>query len=280
MSDDIVVYTAVFNDYDVLLQPKVMPSNVDFICFTYKKDIAKGVWEPYLINEYDTSPKLMSGKVKTLPHQFFSEYDYSVWVDGNIHIIGDIRYILEERLQEQNTNMAIPLHPRRNCIYDEAEACIALDKADPEEIHAQMERYRNLGFPEEYGLSETRILLRKHNKKEVVEAMETWWKEYKKGAERDQLSFEFAAWKCNFEYKNWVVDYENSEYFRLYPHKISNERLGDVWELLLRTQAKRSGTSARLLELSRGALGIYADRGMIHLLKRLLTSSGENNSVT
>lgn len=268
MSENIVVYTAVFNDYDVLLQPEVTPCNVDFICFTDEKDIAKGVWEPHLINEYDISPKLMSGKVKTLPHQFFSEYDYSVWVDGNIHIIEDIRNLLKECLQEQDSNMAVPSHPRRSCIYDEAEACIALDKADPERIRTQMNRYRNLGFPEEYGLSETRILLRKHNEEEVVEAMETWWKEYKKGAERDQLSFEFAAWKCNFEYKNWVVDYENSEYFRLYPHKISNKRFRDVWELLLRTQAKRSGTSARLLELSRGALGIYADEGMIQLLKR------------
>ncbi|PGF14326.1 hypothetical protein CP556_21695 [Natrinema sp. CBA1119] len=268
MSGDIVVYTAVFNDYDVLLQPEVTPSNVDFICFTDEKDIAKGVWEPHLINEYEISPKLMSGKVKTLPHQFFSEYDYSVWVDGNIHIIGDIRKVLKECLQDQESNMAVPSHPRRSCIYDEAEACIRLDKADPERIRAQMKRYRNLGFPEEYGLSETRILLRKHNEEEVVEAMGTWWKEYKKGAERDQLSFEFAAWKCDFEYKNWVVDYENSEYFRLYPHKISNERFGDVWELLLRTQAKRSGTSARLLELSRGALGIYADEGLIPLLRK------------
>ena len=34
---NIVVYTAIFGDYDDLYEPLVRPKNVDFVCFTDNK---------------------------------------------------------------------------------------------------------------------------------------------------------------------------------------------------------------------------------------------------
>lgn len=245
--EKIVVYTAVFNDYDVVLPPKVNPDNVDFVCFTDNPETIPDEWEKRLISNYDISPKLMSGKVKTLPHRFFPEYDYSIWVDGRMHVIGDVREVIESSLQE--TNMAVPPHPNRDCIYEEAEACIDLGRGDPEKIHAQIDRYREMGFPQKYGLSATWIVIRKHNEDDVINAMEVWWEEYQKGAERDQLSFEFAAWKCGLQYQRLKLNYMSSaEYFYIYPHKPEGI-VGEVWELILRRKINTTGVKARILDM-------------------------------
>jgi hypothetical protein len=269
---NIVVYTAIFNDYDVLLQPQIDQHNVDFVCFTDDPNTVRGVWEPRLVSEYDISPKLMSGKVKLLPHQHFPEYDYSVWVDGRMQIIGDIRDIIERSLDK--SNMAVSSHPRRDCIYKEADACVDQNRADPNAIQSQMERYRNRGFPKNYGLSETMVLIRQHNREDVVRAMETWWDEYRNGAERDQLSFEFAAWKCGFEYERLHMDYyDKGGYFYLQSHKPPGLR-GDAWEVLLRGREDNSGHEAKLFGLaltfmnySERAVHIYKEEGLTALLK-------------
>ena len=243
--NNIVVYTAIFDDYDELLQPAVTPDNVDFVCFTDDESTARGVWEARLISDYDLSPKLMSGMVKVLAHRFFPEYEYSVWVDGNVHVIGDVRELIRTSLEQ--ANMAVPPHPDRNCVYDEADACIELGLAEPKAVRAQMQRYRAQDFLEDYGLSETRVLVRRHNQGDVVETMETWWEEYQKGADRDQLSFEFAAYKCELNYVPLHLDYEShSGYFHIYHyyHKPSGLK-GDIWGFLLRGFAENSGNKAR-----------------------------------
>ena len=59
----------------------------------------------------------------------------------------------------------------------------------------QMERYKKEGFPEEYGLLQSNIMLRKHNNADCIKLMEDWFKELKNGSHRDQLSFNYVSWK-------------------------------------------------------------------------------------
>lgn len=239
MDNNIIVYTAVFGNYDVVLEPEVIPDDVDFVCITDNPDIARGVWEPLVISDDNLSPKLRSGKAKVLAHEFFPNYEYSVWIDGNMHITGDIREVIENNLKEKN--MAVPDHKDRDCIYEEAHACMESGKAESEEIIHQMNRYREEGFPENFGLSETRILIRRHNESDVIDTMEKWWDEYQKGAERDQLSFEYAAWKLNFDYEHLDIDYyKGGPCFNLYPHKPMG-LLEEIWEFLLIGYNNNSG---------------------------------------
>jgi hypothetical protein len=235
---DIVVYTAIFDDYDVLLQPQVKPDNVDFVCFTDDSDMVRGVWEARYISG-EVSSKLLSGKVKTLAHRFFTDYKYSIWVDGNIQITKDVRPLIKEHLS--GSDLAVPQHPSRRCIYREAEACIEHNLADPEQIREQMDRYQKYNFPQEFGLSETRILIRQHNKKNVIETMELWWDEYQEGAERDQLSFEFATWKQDLQYNQIDIEYDTEgSVFSVHYHKPDGMK-GEIWELLMRGKADYSG---------------------------------------
>ena len=41
---------------------------------------------------------------------------------------------------------------------------------------------------------------RKHNETNVIETMEDWWTEIKHHSRRDQLSFNYTAWKNNFNF--------------------------------------------------------------------------------
>jgi hypothetical protein len=63
-----------------------------------------------------------------------------------------------------------------------------------------MARYRQAGYPENNGLTETNVLLRRHNDPLVVAAMEEWWQEFLSGAPRDQLSFGYVLWRQRLPY--------------------------------------------------------------------------------
>jgi hypothetical protein len=216
-----LIYTAIFNHYDALVNPP--DDNNDYICFTDNPKNVPENWETRKIAFDELSPKLASGKVKTLPHKYFSEFEYSIWIDGNIVIKKDPSDIIDEYLQD--TNIAVKRNPFRDCVYKEAKHNVKRGLTDRKSTQQKMEKYRCNGFPENFGLSETRILIRKHNSEDVISAMETWWEEYKEGPKRDQLSFEYAAWVTDLEYSFLPSKIDvDSDYFQRYPHKYDTLR--------------------------------------------------------
>jgi hypothetical protein len=101
---------------------------------------------------------------------------------------------MEEQFRS-GEDMMICVHPDRDCIYDEARVCKDLLLDDPKRIDAHMKRYRMAGYPENYGLFATGIIARRHNRPNVRSMCEFWWKEYRIGSRRDQLSLNYAIWR-------------------------------------------------------------------------------------
>ena len=62
----------------------------------------------------------------------------------------------------------------------------------------QVERYKIEGYPENLGLSECTVILRRHTN-QIKEFNEAWWEEIKNGSRRDQLSFDYVARKMNLK---------------------------------------------------------------------------------
>jgi hypothetical protein len=87
------------------------------------------------------------------------------------------------------------MHPKRTCIYSEASAVISLRKDTSENIRPQLDRYKAEGFPANYGLLQSNILIRKHNEPDCIRLMEAWSEEVMNGSHRDQLSFNYCCWK-------------------------------------------------------------------------------------
>lgn len=193
-----VIYTAIFGDYDELREPAFIPPGCDFVCLTDRPQRSK-IWQIRVINPPIPGDNTRSNRhPKMLAHEYFPEYEYSVYVDGTELVKGDINELIEKYLA--NANMAAFPHHARDCIYDEAEAVILSGKDDPTIVRRQMEKFRAEGYPTKHGLIASGVLLRQHNKADVKRTMEEWWKIESTQSKRDQLSFGYAVWKQNLNF--------------------------------------------------------------------------------
>lgn len=192
--EKIVVYTAIINNYDVLRNPSFIDPTIDYVCFTdqprWFKLSTKTIWQIRPIPDGTLDATRLNRLVKLQPHVYFPEYGYSVYVDGGMDIIGDIRALLEKYGYPAMLSFA---HPLRNCIYEEGEVCIQKGKEDPTRINAQLAVYQAEGHPRNFGMIEANVLIRRHNDPVVKKVMNEWWHEVQTRSRRDQLSFPYVA---------------------------------------------------------------------------------------
>lgn len=195
----IVCYTCITNGYDNLAQPYVIGQNIDYVCFTDNMNIANGIWKLMSIpNELKYLNAIKKQRIiKICPHRYLKDYDISIWVDGNIQIKDDLnKFVAQYDLNENFLYTRI--HPSRNCIYDEAEACVKMNKDTNLNIQQQIQKYRADGYPAHIGMVETGILLRKHNDIKCQLLCNDWATELLKYSHRDQLSFNYVCWKNKY----------------------------------------------------------------------------------
>ena len=136
---------------------------------------------------------VMEAKVyKVLAHQFI-EADYSIWVDGNISLLISPEQLVKEYMKDEY-EIAVFKHPKRNCLYDEAERLKEIFPSLIQTIDSQMYHYYRQEFPKQNGLKECSVIIRKHNK-EIEKFNNAWWSEICRWTYRDQLSFTYILSK-------------------------------------------------------------------------------------
>lgn len=213
----IVIYTAIFGNYDNLIDPSFINKNFDYVCFTDNKNLKSTIWNVIYVNSNDTNDhNRIAKEYKILPHKFFENYEYSIWVDANFKIKGDFIELLLEYLGD--SNLALIIHPDRNCIYEEAEYCKLLKKDDIEIIDKQISNYYAEKYPTNNGLIAGGFIIRKHNLDEVITLMELWWKEINTYSKRDQISFNYVAWKLKSNYTIIPINIFENNFFEIVPH--------------------------------------------------------------
>ena len=220
-----VVYTSVFGNYDDVVEPK-LPEGWDWKCFSEQNSLP--IYEDNMRN---------AKRYKILPHRFLKEYEISIYIDGNYIIKRDVNELVDRYLNDANAvfhnHNSQPAYDKRNCIYDEARTILMFGeknmkitpergmknyKDNPEIIVNQMKRYVNDNYPEQNGLITGGVILRRHNEKDCIKVMEDWWKEIKYGSKRDQLSFNYVAWKNKFKFNYMNSDCRDNSYFYLDKH--------------------------------------------------------------
>lgn len=191
-----VVYTCITGSYDTLRDPLYISEGFDYICFTDNLGLRSNIWQilPLPAETKDLSQVKKQRYVKINAHKVLTNYDLSVWVDGNVDIKSDLNRLLKDTLTD-DISVYVPQHPSRNCIYEEASAVIAMKKDKGEIVNPQMNRYKKEGFPKNYGLLQSNIMIRKHNNADCIKLMESWFNELKDNSHRDQLSFNYVLWK-------------------------------------------------------------------------------------
>jgi len=221
-----VIYIAIFGSEYYLHDPETKQDNWDYVCFTDNENFKSDIWDIRIV------PKMYGGardskKPKILPHRYLSEYDISIWVDGDVKIIGDVNTLVDAHLD--STGYAVFNHKycggidSRICIYEEAKFIKWLGDIHPQNhykdnlniINSQVERYRKDGYPENNGQARNTVLVRRHNDKMIIKSMEDWWLEIKYGSKRDQLSFPYVAWKNNLKFNFINEDIDNNPWVKL-----------------------------------------------------------------
>ncbi|WP_045213325.1 FkbM family methyltransferase [Desulfonatronovibrio magnus] len=215
--EKIVVYTAIAGNYEVLRDPEYITPGVDYICFTDNPETKSEVWKILPLPEHSNDPMRRAKQPKILPHKFVGDYDISIWVDANMRIIGDVRPLAAQTLSEHD--MAVFRHPfKRPNLEAEVQACIFYKKDSSEVLYQQLNKYREEGLPDEQPIPQCNTLLRRHNKPEIISAMDAWWQEIENHSRRDQMSFPYIAWKYDLQHAVIKDNANDNSFFKWRPH--------------------------------------------------------------
>lgn len=237
------IYTSVTGNYDPLPQPLYVHPDYDYICLTDKVEKAsEGVWQ-FRKNPNDNADlKRRSVWARLHPHLLLAEYDYSLYIDGNIQILDKRFYDYVESAIDRQIPLAQVLHPTRDCIYLELEQCLNVRKVTPWQYIRHRQRYTQAGLPKHWGLYENSILLRRHNDPQVVKLSEQWWEEYSRGSNRDQLSLMLVYWREQYKPELLFDDGYNIRtcpYIRCVSHLGNTTTPKECWWTRLRHYVER-----------------------------------------
>lgn len=204
-----VVFTCITNRYDNLSELRCLGythPDWDYVCFTDDSDLISahefGIWQirPLQFTNLDVIRNARRHKIQ--PHILFPEYEESLYIDGNVNIISP--FIFQE-IERRKTDLLIPQHATRKCIYEEFDFLLARHVIDVTLGNAQIDRYRKEGFPQNYGLHETNIIYRRHHVPEIISMMEDWLYAIENFTQRDQMSLSYVFWKHNRKIKQYSI---------------------------------------------------------------------------
>ena len=217
-----VIYTAVFGDYDDLFVPTPeQVSHCDFVAFTDQPSIP-APWRRGRVDYVNADNARRNRFHKLLPHRLFPEYEWSLYLDANIELRSDPIAFLD-RYCDLGPAFFLFSHPARSTIAEELGACLTKRKDDALLMMRQVSRYLESGFQHAFPLTENNVLLRRHNDPGLAALNEAWWEEVKSNSGRDQLSLPFVLERAGYRdvalFGNGISA-RNSPDFGIKPHRM------------------------------------------------------------
>lgn len=197
----VAVYCCIIGGYDEVVDPVVIDDNVDYYCFTDSNVPSDSIWKKIDITEfpeyYELSPTELNRRIKMLPFEYLHNYDYTLYIDGNIQIVSFVTPLI---MQMRGKGLGIHYHNERDCIYDESRVINILlsHKVNSTLLKKQINKYKKMGYPRHNGLFANTIIICDNNDTETISLMKKWWLEYKKYPTRDQISLPFVIWENNY----------------------------------------------------------------------------------
>src|SRR2546423_5618938 len=171
-----VVYTCLFGYSETFNNLVYKPDpTIDFICFTDMPELKSRFWQIRRAGSGALDAARAAKQRKILPHRFLAEYDASLYIDNTVRLKVPPVEIFESHLDRSRSPFVCFAHPWRQCIYQEAHEAMSRGVDIPERVNNQMNRYRELGYPENNGLWKGAFLMRRHNDIAVISLMETWF---------------------------------------------------------------------------------------------------------
>lgn len=192
----IAVYTCITGNYDRLMQPCAVEECCDYYVISDDPDMGRGAFwyvdVDTVVPNCSMSAKDKNRYCKMHPHEIFSEYDYTIYMDGSIRIKNPIAHFTEK---VGVSGLSIHRHKIHDCIYIDGIFAEWLGLVEKEEVVRELKRYMEEGLPRKYGMFECGMIVSDLQNKTGRQLYGKWYEEYQKGAKRDQFSFIYALWK-------------------------------------------------------------------------------------
>ncbi len=219
-----VIYTCITGEYDGLYNHQYVDEEWDYVCFSdsvVQTDLNSS-WRILPLKDKSFDDQRINRWHKINAHLCVGDYEDSIYIDGNIDILSKDFFDEIKKQKELSSIFSVMAHPARDCLYQEALACIELGKDTSKNIEPQMEVYRRDRYPEHNGLYTNSILYRKHNNKKVIKMMNEWWTQLRDYSRRDQLSLPYIFWKNKFKPHILPFSYDIGKVGPLfyYPHTV------------------------------------------------------------
>ena len=131
MANKLAVYTCVTGGYDPLLAPSVVDPRLDYFCFTNSDIPPPTPWRHVHLPPSTLNDKDQSRFAKMHPHKLpsLAGYDATLYIDGTIDIVGDVRRFIEESIRREGDIFMFD-HPYWDTLLDEADIVQAGVQAD------------------------------------------------------------------------------------------------------------------------------------------------------
>lgn len=195
----IVIYTCITGDYDNVCEPVIKEKKCNYFLYTNNKKIKSNNYEikliPKDIQEQYANNIIVNRYIKMHPYELFeNEYDYAIYIDGNIRVISNISSFIN--FISPDVGISMHKHSSRNDIYKEEKILKILRKGNKKKIKKQMDKYREEGFPNNYGMAEANVIVTDLKNDKGKKIFDSWWNEFiDSHSLRDQLSLPYVLWK-------------------------------------------------------------------------------------
>ena len=244
MGNRVAVYSCITGGYDTPVMASICPDNIDYFMVTDDMKAARESGWPNVIDidevvpvDIDRNdPALMNRWCKMNGHRLFSDYHWSIYMDGklspNVDISGYVKYTSKIGISTFTNGVRHKDIGARD-LYGESiflshyfrrykpddEASILIDR-----MKTQLRRYANEGCPRQKYQIEGSVIVRDHDNPMADKIMDDWFDEYRNGIRRDQISFEYVIWKNGIDMNDYVPIQGNIyDYFKRGQH--SHERI-------------------------------------------------------
>lgn len=213
----VIVYTVLVGDKEALNDPLQYLGGagstdleLDFVCFTDNAALTSPTWAFRGMPSRLIPANKLSRLPKALPHRFFEDYDYSLYIDNTV---------VFKRLPN-HADLGVGAgavfrayrHPWRSCPQDEADIVVRAGLDEAEIVAAQTRFYdgrkplRTIPI-----LTAGTALLRRHHDPRVKDFGELWWEQILLFSARDQISLDQCAREASCPIHYFPGDKTNSD---------------------------------------------------------------------
>jgi len=196
---NIAIYTSVFGGYDNVQVDNYKSEGIDYFIFADNDPNLKNwtyIDTPIHLKNMDNIK--LNRYFKMHPFEFFYNYDYVLYIDGNVQVVSDPRGSIH-RINEKY-GIALHKHARRRCIYNEAKVLQMHGKGNPKYLKKQIKKYKENNYPKNKGLLEATIILSNPKCSLSKLILQEWWNEFiLSNSNRDQISLPYVLWKMKID---------------------------------------------------------------------------------